>query len=333
VTDNYVISESGSNWYNSETEIPWVNGNGAISGITTGNTIAIQHFDIGNEDLEIDITDEINNIISGVTDNNGFMLCFPALLEETTTSLKQYVGFFTNKTTTFFKPYLETTYSDAIIDDRNNFYLDKTNQLYFYSIIGGQYENLDSLPTCTIDGVSYTVNQETKGVYYIEVNLPSSGYTNGDMLYDIWSNIIYNSITFSDVELEFVVKPSTDYFNFGNNKSEQVRYIPSVYGVKQGEKLNMGNFRKIFISPRAEYTTNVVENITGLEYRIYVKETDKEITVIDYDLVNRTSNENYFVLSTYDLLPNKYHVDIKIKKYDEEIVYKNKLYFEVVSEL
>lgn len=333
VTNNYVLSESGSNWFNSASATEWIEGAGAIASITTGNTIAFQHFDIGNEDLEIDITDEINSIIAGDITNNGFMLCFPALLEETSSDLIQYVGFFTNNTTTFFKPYLETIYSEVITDDRNNFYLNKDNKLYFYSIINGQYENLDNLPTCTINGLEYTVNQATKGIYYAEVNLDSNDYSVGEMLYDVWSGITYNSKDFGSVEMEFVTKSQNEYFNFGNNKSEQVRYVPSIYGIKQGEKLNRGIIRKVFVNPREEYTTKVIEHITGMEYRIYVKEIDKEITVIDYDSINRTTNDNYFIINTDDLLPNKYFVDIKINKYDEEHIHKNKLQFEIVNEL
>ena len=333
VTKNYSVSENGSNWFNSATENPWTEVNGVISEITTGNTISTQHFDIGNEDISFDITTEVNNIISGTTPNNGFMICFPSLLEQTSTTLAQYVGFFTNKTTTFFKPYLETLYVDAIIDDRNEFYLDKVNRLYFYSLIGGSLTNLDSFPTCSINNTGYTVTQATKGVYYVECSFSSLTTQPDEMLYDVWSNIIYNDVSFPSVELEFVTKSSSDYFNFGNESYNQDKYVPTVYGIKYGEKINRGQTIKIFIAPRVEYTTNVVNHITGIEYRIYVKEINKEITVIDYQAVNRTHNSNYFTIFTDDLLPNEYYVDIRISRYNEELIHKEKLKFEIVNEL
>ena len=136
-----------------------------------------------------------------------------------------------------------------------------------------------------------------------------------------------------NIELEFVTKESTEYFNLGNESYEQEKYVPTVYGIKNGENVNMGQILKIFVSPRIEYTTNNVRHITGMEYRLYVKETDKEITVIDYDQINRSCNSNYFILHTENLLPNKYYVDIKIKRYDQEIIHKEKLNFKIVNEL
>lgn len=335
LTNNYSFSENGSNWFNSNTQTPWSSGDGIYTGITSGNTniVSTQLFEVGNEDIEIDITSEINNIITGSTNNNGYMLCYDELLEQTSTSITQYVGFFTNKTNTFFKPYLETIYSESIIDDRNEFYLDKDNKLYFYSIIGGQQENLDNIPTCTINNVEYTVKQATKGVYYIEINLSSDEYEPDEMIYDIWSNITYKGKTLKDVELEFVTKNSSLYYNLGNQKYEQVKYVPIIYGIKFGEKINKGQIIKIFVNPRQEYTTNTVKHIENMEYRVYVKETNKEITVIGFDKIHRTCNENYFTLFTDDLLPNKYYVDVKIKMYDTDITYKEKLMFEIVNEL
>lgn len=333
ITNTPLVSENGSNWYNSGTQIEWTQGSGAISGITSGNTVCVQHFDIGNEDIEMDITDEINSIIAGAP-NYGFMLCFPKLLEDTSTDITQYVGFFTNNTSTFFKPYLETIYQENIVDDRNDFYAGKENKLYFYSVIGGSYTNLDAGLICTVNSVQYNAQQATKGIYYVVI--PASvteHFTEEQMYYDNWSGISYNGKTFDDVELEFVVKPPLDYFNFGNGKYEQPKYVPTIYGVKFGEKISSGEVRKVHISPRVEYTSNVVNNITGMEYKIYVKETNKEIVVIDYQPVNRTLDSNFFLIDTLSLLPNTYYVDIKIVRNDEEIIHKNRLTFEIINEL
>lgn len=330
LTNNYTISENGSNWFNSSTETPWPT-SGIFTGITSGDTnliVAKQHFDIGNEDINFDITNEINSIISGNIQNCGYMICFPSLLEQTNTNILQYVGFFTNNTNTFFKPYVETYYNDQIIDDRNNFYLNKTNRLYFYSLIGGDLSNLDNVPNCFIDGAEKNVIQASKGVYYAEVTITDESPES--MLYDIWSNINYNGKNLKNVEMEFVIKDSDEYFMFGNVIPDQTKYIPTIYGINYGEKLLQGQIKKIFISPRIEYT-NIVENITGIEYRIFIKDGNREITVIDFDNVNRLSNSNYFTLYTDDLLPNKYFIDIRISKQDEINVYKEKLVFEVVN--
>jgi hypothetical protein len=308
---------------------------GVFTGITTNdiNIIATQHFNIGNEDINIDITSEINDIISGTTQNNGFMLCFDSKLEQTSKNIAQYVGFFTNNTNTFFKPYLETTYGDPIIDDRNEFILNKDNRLYFYSVIGGEFKNLDELPICRVNNTNYVPKQASKGVYYIDINLSQLNHQPNVMMYDIWSNLKYNGKPFREVELEFVTKDQNEYFNLGGSTIQKNRYVPTVYGVNFGEKINRGQKITINISPRVAYTTNTVTHITGMEYRLYVKEMNKEITVIEYDSIHRANDANYFTLFTDDLLPNEYYVDIKINRYDEEIIHKEKLKFTIVNEL
>lgn len=332
MTKNASYSENGSNWYVSRNEYPWVNGDGVFSGNTSGVTIQTQHFDIGDEDIEMDITNEVNSIISGST-NYGYMLKFPSLLENTQTDTTQYCGFFAQPTSTFFKPYLETTYDYIIQDDRNNFYLDKDNKLYFYSVIGGKLSNLDSLPTCTIDGVAKTVIQATKGVYYVNINLPSTLTNANTMLFDVWSDITYNGVTFPDVELEFVTKQCTDFFNFNNETNNETRFVPYTHGVKLGSKVDRGQVIKLHIQTREEFTKNKMGEIELVEWRLYVKESDKILTVWDFTPVNKTFNDGYVFIDTDSLLPNKYFVDVKVSKNDEVLIYNEKLHFEIVNKL
>lgn len=335
ITSNYVYSENGSNWYTSSGYTSWIEGPGAISGITDETHpyfIKKQHFNDGIEDIELDITSEINSIINSGITNNGFMICFPTIFEQESKELPQYVGFISNNSSTFYKPYLETIYDENIIDDRNHFYSNKLNRLYLYSIIGGSYTNLDSTPNCSINGTYYTVKQATKGVYYVEI--PASDYfSENEMYYDLWSGIVYNGKIFNDIEKEFVVKPQEEYFNFTDSFDAQIKYIPNIYGIKLGSNIVRGDIIKLFIEARIEYSKFEVYNITGMEYRLYVKDLDKELTVIDYQPVNRALNNNYFLLDTESLLPNKYFIDIKINKNNEEITYKSKLMFNIIDNI
>jgi len=348
ITKKPSLSLNASNWFNSHTEIPWVNGNGAIPTGDTGNIVPIRYFDevtggtfyqnyqsfnIGNEDIEMDITDEINDIISGKT-NNGFMLKFDDQFEQKKTNTTQYVGFFTQNSSTFFRPYLETTYDNPISDDRNDFYLDKDNRLYFYSRIGGNLTNLDDIPTCSIDSVEYPVKQQGKGIYYIELNLSSLIYSENVMIIDKWSNIAYNNVLFPDgVELDFITKTQLDYFNFGNAKSDIKKYVPNVFGIKNGQKVDRGQIIKLGIQAREEYTVNKSINTTNMELRLYVKETDKQLDVISWDKIDKSSVENYYMLDTDSLLPNSYFIDIRINTNNEVKIFKELLKFDIVNQL
>lgn len=330
------LSYNASNWFQSQTEIPWSEGGGAVSGITSSNIVAVQHFSIGNEDIEIDLTREITDILTGNTINYGYMIKFPTSLEDLKTNITQYCGFFTQHTQTAFRPFVETTNLEVISDDRNNFYLDKNNKLYFYSKIGGSLQNLDELPCCSINGDEQIVKQCSKGVYYIALNLNSLLYEPNTMFYDLWSNIKYNGIAFGDVELDFVTKASVNYFNFGHGDSncEIKRYIPNVYGIKYGERININNdIRKIYVQVKEEFVTNKSINADNIYYRLYVKEADKEIDFIAFTSANKSTNENYFLLDIGSLLPNEYFLDIKVFHNDEWITHKEMLFFKVVSEL
>jgi len=338
ITKKPSLSTNASNWYNSGTETAWSEGSGAITGTTTGttgNTVCIQHFDIGNEDIEMDITTEINNIISGNTSNNGYMLKFVDQLEQTATNSTQYCGFFTENSNTFFKPSISSTYDNSISDDRNDFYLDKDNRLYFYSRIEGSLCNLDELPTCSIGEIQYSVSQSSKGVYYIQLNLSSELYDSSVMFYDNWSNIKYNNVTFPDVELDFVTKTNSDYFSFGSGKqtTELKNYIPNVFGINNGQKVDRGQLIKLGVQARVEYTVNQSATINNMELRLYVKETDKQLDVISWDKIEKTSDENYYMLDTDSLLSNSYYIDIKINANNEIKIFKELLNFDIVNEI
>ena len=73
-----------------------------------------------------------NDVISGKYSNNGLCICFAPVYDDLEDNLTRYVGFFTDKTNTFYEPVLESRNSDVIIDSRQNFRLGIENKLYFY---------------------------------------------------------------------------------------------------------------------------------------------------------------------------------------------------------
>ena len=141
--------EGTSNWFNATTLDTW-NSPGVYSGSPTGITIATQHFDNGNENIEMDITNEINKLITGGSVNYGYGIAFDYDLEQLKTEDSNYVGFFTKYTQTYYEPFLESIYTNPIMDDRAKFYKGKTNTLYLYSNLGGQPTNLDNNPSVMI---------------------------------------------------------------------------------------------------------------------------------------------------------------------------------------
>lgn len=327
--DKRGFSCNGASWYQYKNFVPWdeegIYSNdtlcveyerfGSINGNLSKIVFASQRFQYGNENLELDITDIFNKFITGELKNYGIGIAFSPALEEKDTCISQYVGFFTQHTHSFFEPYVETTYDETIEDDRTNFYLDKDNKLYFYSSIGGNYTNLDEIPTCTVNGTQYEVKQATKGIYYIDINLSSKEYEYDTMMYDVWSNIKYNGHLFDDSELSFVTKPKENYFSFGlPQQKEDIEIVPSIYGINDHEVIKQGEIRKVNVDCRIAYTSDQLRAVEGVDYRIYVLEGNKQYDVIPWTKTERGYNENYFLVNTNDLLPTRYNIDVRIHK-------------------
>ena len=342
---NRLVSYDGSNWYQSQNGYPWkeegVYSNDTLSleydkfGIGDGSSIIIgrQHFDIGNENINVDITETVNKFISGELKNYGIGIAFTPQTERLDGSVDNYVGFLTNKTNTFFEPYIETHYDDVIMDDRSNFILGKKNRLYLYCNVGGRLENLDDIPTCSVNDITYDVKQYSKGIYYIDICLKKGIFKPNTMLYDVWDNLVYQGEKLDAIELDFVTKDSNSFFNIGNSIESSTKLVPSIYGINESEKIFRGDVRKVCIAARVEYSKNTAELVDEMYFRLYIKDGQREIDVIPYEKVNKSYLENYVLVDTSMLIPQKYYIDVKFKYNQEMIMHHNVLSFFVVDNL
>ncbi len=316
----------------------WANGEKSI-------VVGRQHFDYGNENLNIDITDYVNSVLDGA-DNYGLGLAFSPKLEMSGEKHTSYIGFFNNNTNTFFEPCVETRTSDTINDSRYKFYAGKTNRLYFYAVLGGDFADLDELPTCEIEGVEYPVTRQRTGVYYADVKLGKKKVTDYDdcgnpvdkyeprkssVLYDTWGNLKYNGEELDDVELEFEVIPSSEYFNFGSEIESPKNLVPTVAGINDDEKLYQGDKREIDVVFRLQYSSDEYDLLDNAYYRIYVEDGQREIDVIDWDAINIIGRKNVFTIDTAELVPYDYYVDIKTEFGREKRIFKSRLHFKVVD--
>lgn len=331
-----------SNWTFSKYNFGWSGPNSPtyIGSTATGTTITSQHFEHGNENIEMDITDLVNGYITGDT-NNGLVLSYPYDLETTPIKESRYVGFFTRHTQTFYEPHVETIYDNPIKDDRTQFYMDKTNKLYLYVYLGGKLTNLDNLPLVEIigdngdviiDSSSTTVTQVSKGVYCTEITIDSSNATNCLQYTDVWSNIEIDGKPRPDVELEFIANDSLEYFNIGDSDEISKRVNVNVTGILNQEDIVRGDIRKVYVSTVIPYTINQKQVVDSLKYRLYTKEGTNEFTVIDYQDINKANVNNYFLIDTISLVPGRYYIDIKTEINQEVNTFKNTINFNIVSQ-
>ena len=346
------IPQQAVNWFDRKTDVPWtVEGGYIFSGNSTGATsgytqiLASQHFQVGNEDIEIDVTDYINaQLFSGTTGftgtTYGLGIKFPDNLEALETPHRQAVAFHVKDTTTFFEPYIETTYDNRITDDRNYFYLDKDNELYLYSSVGGTLQDVtvnsvtiidyDDVEVGVITGTS--IENIRKGVNKITLNIDSNAYPDAVLFTDRW-NVTQNGKT-KDIDQEFYLISQDNYYNFTNsNRVLSDNYYFKFNGIKQSEKIKRGGFRKIFVTTKEFYNPNQDNNQSfEIEYKIFSTQNDKyEFDVIPWTKVDRTSQGYEFTIDTSWLIPQDYSIQVRMVEGDIYYV-KEKLDFSVVSD-
>ena len=106
---------------------------------------------------------------------------------------------------------------------------------------------------------------------------------------------------------------------------------PSFYGINDDEDLGQGEIREIGVDFRQKYSTDKKELITTADYRLYVKDGNREIDVLPYQPIEKAFLNNFFVLYTEDLIPNQYYIDVRVQMGRETKFYKEALRFKIVS--
>jgi len=346
--DSRAYSTRPSNWYQTTTLSGWSqNGiynnknEGAVnySGLTI---VARQHFELGNEDLNMDMTNEINGILNGsITGVTGWGISYLPQIENITGLTESYsVAFFSRHTQTFYQPYLLTNYNDLITDDRNLFLKNQENKLFLYVYQNGDFANLDSDPFVRIEDrngaavagmASLTTCLKTKGVY--EVTVPN-GFTNSPtpcLFYDVWSGLTINGQSIPNVTNQFTLQPYTSGIQIGSVSKDPEIYGFDFYGILQNEKILNTDIRKVGVTIKKAYTGQVLLlDVSGF-YRVYVMEGTTEVLVQDWTPLNRTPNEYYFIFDMRDKIPNQYFVDIQVNTSGEKDTYKRQLTFSIVN--
>jgi len=346
--DSRAYSTRPSNWYQTTTLSGWSqngiynNKNEGVVNYSGLTIVARQHFELGNEDLNMDMTDEINGILNGsITGVTGWGISYLPQIENITGLTESYsVAFFSRHTQTFYQPYLLTNYNDLITDDRNLFLKNQENKLFLYVYQNGDFANLDSDPFVRIEdrnGVaitgmaSLTTCLKTKGVY--EVTVPN-GFSNSPtpcLFYDVWSGLTINGQSVPNVTNQFTLQPYTSGIQIGSVSKDPEIYGFDFYGILQNEKILNTDIRKVGVTIKKAYTgQQLLLDVSGF-YRVYVTEGTTEVLVQDWTPLNRTPNEYYFIFDMRDKIPNQYFVDIQVNTSGEKDTYKRQLTFSIVN--
>jgi hypothetical protein len=347
--DSRAFSTRPSNWYQTTTISNWSepgiynNKNQGVVNYSGLTIVAQQHFELGNEDLNMDVSDEINGILNGtITGVTGWGLAYLPQIENITGLTDSYsVAFFSRHTQTFYQPFLETTYDDLIQDNRNQFLKNQENKLYLYIYQNGDLVNLDSNPTVRIEdrsGVaingmsSLSTCLRTRGVYEVIVPNGFSGSPSPCLFYDVWSGLTINGQNIPNVKNQFVLQEYSSGIQIGSVSREPQKYGFNFYGILQNEKILNTDIRKIGVTIKKAFTGQQMLLDVSAFYRVYVKEGTTEVIVQDWTPINRTPTEYYFMFDMRDKIPNEYYVDIQVNTSGEKDTYKKQLTFNIVNQ-
>lgn len=333
---NETYDERPSNWYNRTSLDAWTSAGVYSTSPTIVQTI---HFDNGNENIDVDITNYVNGIIVSGNTNHGLGLAFAVAYQDIKPEVEQSVSFFTKYTQTFFEPFVETYFDDRIDDDRDNFIAEVQQNLYLYVTKGTNFYDLDQTPTVDIlDYNNVAINSLTgltttkirKGVYKVTFGLSGQLCDGKRFYFDKWKGLELDGISINDVTQKFVPNQYTSLFTVGGNQTELQRYTIQFYGINLNEKIKRNELRKVVISIKSLDVPKTVL-FDEVYYRIYIKEGRTNVNIFDWTQLDKT-NENSFYLDTSILIPREYWVEIKANTHTEEIFYKDVIKFEIISE-
>ena len=123
-----------------------------------------QHFPIGNENLEIDISYLVEQWIAGTKNNDGLLIKLLDTFESGSLNSYYTKQFYSRGTQFFYKrPHIEARWDNATKDNRGNFFFssslnhndDNLNTIYLYNYVRGQLRNIPEIHGATNAGAAY----------------------------------------------------------------------------------------------------------------------------------------------------------------------------------
>jgi hypothetical protein len=131
--------------------------------------------------------------------------------------------------------------------------------------------------------------------------------------------------------MEFVTLPLSDKLTIGKSINLHNKIVPQLYGINDNENIKIGDIREVFVDFIEEYSYGKKKTPNNSEFRLYVKENNREIDIFPYQQIDRKADSHSFILNTNDLIPNTYYIDIRIKNGRTSNVFENVVNFSIVS--
>lgn len=308
-----------SNWMSASTMTAWSEP-GIFTDPTASTTnYATQHFAVGGEDMDIDITNMVKSWLTGGTTNNGLAVAYRRDYELVSADTRWVSSFFTHNTNYAFKPYLEVVFDEQVImDDRTNVTNNRRSRLFLYTFSGNSMANYYSASTVNIVSSDNTVihsglvpTRMERGAYYVDVFM--SGTSRGQKFRDVWQGVSFDP----QYDVQDITQSFTIQDNYYTSSVPGINeYALDVYGINNGSTLSNDEVIRVHCDLRVNYSVNNPQKPYVLRYRLVMNNQEEAIpwTHVNQAVISG-SKVNYFLLDTAWLLHNQtYNIQFKIEE-------------------
>ena len=333
--------EGAPTWSNSAATITWAT-TGAVDKTDNAIIVGSQHFTLGTEDLEIDITNWIETNWNGSA-NLFFAIAFPEASTDGSAG-NQTVSLYTKKffarsSEFFFKrPIIEARKASFRGDDRGRFYksspLTANNEqnLYLYNTVSGVREDIagtvalevfsDAAMTNSIG--TGTVTKPETGIYKAAITIASS--VTATTVYEKWTS---DDTVIKTGEIKLLTRtPESD--SGDSNYILDITNLKPSYTRTEKAKFRIYTRAKDWSPTIYTVASKAIENliVEKIYYKI-VRVVDNQ-TVIDYGNGTTGLNKDHTLVS-YD--SNGSYFDLDMSMLEEGYMYGIKFKFSINGEL
>jgi len=306
-----------SNWISASTTTGWTSAGGDYITGSTSQYVKTQSFDDGTEDLEIDVTNIVEDWMATTIGNYGFGVFLTSSAEQASRSYYTK-KFFARKSEFFFKrPTLEARWDSAVQDDRGNFFYSSSlataqenlNTIYLYNYFRGRLRNIPSIGTDPIYVSFFSGSSDDTAPSGSAITLVADGtYVLSASPTVVTGGYVSTGIYSASVALTAAATPLQTLYDVWHSSSLSVQY--------QTGSIKPKTVAGSFIAPTDEYVTTITnlkqvyrDNETA-RLRLYTREKDwnptiytKAVATPEVTVVESGSYEIYRVVDDLKVVP------------------------------
>ena len=302
---------------------------------------AQQSFDVGTENLIVDVSSMVEQWLVGTKPNYGFGVRLSASQEQEAKSYYTKKFFARGSEFFFYRPVLEARWNSVYKDNRGSFIAssslasaaDNLNTIYLYNVVRGQLKNIPSIGTGPIyvkifddptsgSNISATPNNPVTGGWY-STGIYTASFalnTTSSQVFDRWYN---SSLTtcFYTGSIDVINLEAQEY-NPTNNYVVSLTNLKPTYDISEQARFRFFIRKKDWSPTIYTVATNSIQSeiIESASYKITRVSDNLEVipygtgsnlhTGLSYDV-----SGSYFDLDMNMLEPN-YMYQIKLSFYD-----------------